>query len=186
MLEASHVIGMCMGDDDRVRTDPVEVSEPVLSAIHHDPLAPVGNKQGCVHPMPLRPRVDVAARAQERNLHRPLLIGSNAATEQNGERDRVAAPQHCQSPATPALTAPERHATAECLPRLASHRAYAAAVGPRTTRGSQTAAKVSVMPSGLTSRVAGTCSRTASRARSLIERIPTSGPSLATTGRRRT
>src|SRR5215217_6251745 len=68
-LEPPCVVRMGVGDEDGLGSQIVDLAEPVGAAIDHDLTASVGHHEGAVHAVAGRPRLDLAAGAQESELH---------------------------------------------------------------------------------------------------------------------
>jgi hypothetical protein len=87
LSESSGVVGMGVRDQDGLWAEAVNAIRPVLTAVDHHPTAVMSHQQCRVQSMAKRPRVDVAACAEEGELHAgipPTLPGHHEA------RSRVA------------------------------------------------------------------------------------------------
>src|SRR5436190_10516606 len=67
--QAEGVVGMRMCEHDRVRMQPLKFSKPVKAAIEHHACAAIRHEQRSVHAMPPGSRLDLTARAEEREFH---------------------------------------------------------------------------------------------------------------------
>jgi hypothetical protein len=56
------------------RVQPLKFSQPIKSAIDHHARAAVAHQQRCVHPMPARAHLDLAARAEKSQFHQETLV----------------------------------------------------------------------------------------------------------------
>ena len=67
--QAEGVVGMRMCEHDRVRMQPLKFSKPIKAAIDHHACAAIRHEQRSVHAMPPGSRLDLTARAEEREFH---------------------------------------------------------------------------------------------------------------------
>jgi hypothetical protein len=65
---------MRVREHDRARVKPLKFPQPIEAAIDHYVRAAVGHKQRCMHAMPSRARLDLAACAEERQFHQESLV----------------------------------------------------------------------------------------------------------------
>src|SRR5436305_13864227 len=68
-FQSPGVVRMRMCEHDRVRMQPLKFSKPVKAAIDHHACTAIRHEQRSMHAMPPSTRLDLTARAEEREFH---------------------------------------------------------------------------------------------------------------------
>jgi hypothetical protein len=85
------MVGMCVGEHDRIGIEIPEFAQPIKAAINHNPAAAAGHEQGGMHPMPPRPRLDFATRAEKSKFHGETIAVTSIQNQPRNSRTQATA-----------------------------------------------------------------------------------------------